>query len=111
MFKKTAAAVLVSMALSSVVAARDLSFTGMFLTCPEPPAVGRRLELSFRLPRPFAGPDIDARAEVVRSVPTRADTHRLPGMGVRFLALDGADKARINRFVREPRQRARQGEV
>lgn len=93
------------------VQTRDLSFTGMFLACPEPRRVGGRLDLIFRLPRPFGGADIEARAEVVRAVPSRPDSHHLPGMGVRFLALDGAAKARINRFVREPQQRARQGEV
>jgi CheY-like chemotaxis protein len=93
------------------VQTRDLSFTGMFLSCPEPREPGRHLDLSFRLPRPFGGAAIDARAEVVRAVPARPDSHQVPGMGVRFLELDGADKARINRFVREPRQRARQGEV
>jgi len=93
------------------VQTRDLSFTGMFLTCPEPRPVGRTLDLSFRLPRPAGGGAIAARAEVVRAVPSRSESHQLPGMGVRFLELDGAAKARINRFVREPRQRARRGEV
>jgi uncharacterized protein (TIGR02266 family) len=93
---------------------RDLSFTGMFLACPQPPPVGRHVTLDFRLPRLTGRPSrvpICIEAEVVRSVTPAADSHRLPGMGVRFLGLGAADKAAINRFVREPLQRVRSGEL
>jgi uncharacterized protein (TIGR02266 family) len=93
------------------VQTRDLSFSGMFLAHREPLPVGRQLEISFHLPRQGRADPIRARAEVVRSVPQEADSHRLAGMGVRFLGLDSGAKARINRFVREPRQRARSGET
>jgi CheY-like chemotaxis protein len=90
---------------------RDLSFTGMFLACSPPPPVGRHLDLSFRIPPQGRGPSIQAEAEVVRSVDPSPDSHRLPGVGVRFLGLDAGLKARIGRFVREPWQRARSGEL
>ena len=57
-----------------------------------PRPVGRRLELSFRLPRPGGGGDIAASAEVVRAVSSLPDSHQIPGMGVRFLELDAAAK-------------------
>jgi hypothetical protein len=35
-------------------------------------------------------------------VPADVEVHRVPGMGLRFVDLPAAEKARINRFVREP---------
>ncbi|HJL43377.1 MAG TPA: PilZ domain-containing protein [Myxococcales bacterium LLY-WYZ-16_1] len=65
---------------------RDASDTGLFLETPEPAPVGTVLTL-FPLD-PEADRLFELHVEVVRVEPDDPDTHRLGGMGLKFLEPD-----------------------
>jgi uncharacterized protein (TIGR02266 family) len=85
--------------------ARNLSRGGIFVELEHPITPSTEVELEFRLP------DLEAplapTAEVVWNRPGAPD---LPmGLGLRFLALDGATAQRIEAFVHEHLPAATQG--
>jgi hypothetical protein len=68
---------------------RNLGAGGAFVLCPDPLAVGTRVELTLHLPRPRR--DIDVMAEVRWRV-TESDEPDGAGMGLKFVGL-GIDDA------------------
>lgn len=85
------------------VFAKDLSQGGIFLKATPPPPVGQRLGMRIRLPFPEGAEEVRLRGEVVRQVPENAESYLIPGVGVKFIDLQGADRARVQRFVRARR--------
>lgn len=75
----------------------DLSIDGAWLATDLPLEAGEQLVLTFRPPRWPAGQlPLRLRAEVVRAeLPRRRNDLRRAGMGVRFLDLDSALRARL----------------
>ncbi len=78
---------------------KDISRTGLFLALPDPPPVDAPVSLSLRLPGPGGRRRLEARGVVVRQVPSDPESHLIPGVGVRFVDLDAAAVAHIERFV------------
>lgn len=80
----------------------DLSLDGAWLATDLPLEPGERLVLTFRPPRWPAGErPLRLRAEVVRAeLPRRRADLRQAGMGVRFLDLDAATRARLATTLR-----------
>jgi uncharacterized protein (TIGR02266 family) len=81
------------------VFSKDLSPGGIFLKASPPPPVGRRLGMRIRLPFPEGAEEVRVVGEVVRQVPEEPDSYLIPGVGVRFVDLQGSDRARVRRFV------------
>lgn len=78
----------------SLFSASDVSTGGLFFDRAIPHPVGERVELLFTLP---------GEAEPIRclgEVANVPDAHEF-GMGVRFVDLDAASRARVDAFVRE----------
>jgi len=82
------------------VFSKDLSQGGMFLKTTPAPPVGRRIGMRFRLPFPDGPEEVKVVGEVVRQVPDDPQSHLIPGVGVRFVGLQGAERSRLLRFVR-----------
>jgi uncharacterized protein (TIGR02266 family) len=78
---------------------KDISRTGLFLALPDPLPVDAPVSLTLRLPEPDGRRRLEARGVVVRQVPSDPESHLIPGVGVRFVDLDAAAAARIERFV------------
>ena len=78
---------------------KDISRTGLFLALPEPLPLQARIGVSLRLPGPQAGRQVRAQGVVVRQVAPDPDSHLIPGVGVRFLAIDASDESYIERYV------------
>jgi hypothetical protein len=80
----------------------DLSADGAWLATDLPLEAGEQLVLTFRPPRWPAGQlPVRLRAEVVRvELPRRRGDLRQAGMGVRFLGLDPAMRARLSKTLR-----------
>jgi uncharacterized protein (TIGR02266 family) len=77
----------------------EISTGGMFLATEEPLPAGRELRIRIILPETLV--EVTMRARVVHSRPAD-DAAGLPGgMGVRFLDLDAATRARVESFVTE----------
>ncbi|MBK9517308.1 MAG: TIGR02266 family protein [Anaeromyxobacter sp.] len=77
----------------------DLSRGGVFVRTLEPQTPGTQLQLDLSLPGGYGA--IRARGEVIWTTPPSApgEPPRSPGMGVRFLAMDPASRATLDRFV------------
>ena len=71
----------------------------MFLALPEPLRLQEIIGVSLRLPGPQAGRQVRAQGVVVRQVAPDPDSHLIPGVGVRFLAIDASDESYIERYV------------
>jgi len=82
------------------VFSKDLSQGGMFLKTTPAPPIGRRIGMRFRLPFPEGVEEVRVMGEVVRQVPEDPQSHLIPGVGVRFVGLQGAERSRVLRFVR-----------
>jgi two-component system KDP operon response regulator KdpE len=77
----------------------EISTGGMFLATEQPLPPGRELRIRIILPETLV--EVTMRARVVHSRPAD-DAAGLPaGMGVRFLDLDAATRARVESFVTE----------
>jgi CheY-like chemotaxis protein len=72
----------------------NLSRTGIFVGCDPPPPVGARLEVSFTLPKDFAGKLITAEAMVVR----HSDGGKA-GFGCRFFRISSGARLFIEEFL------------
>lgn len=77
--------------------ARNLSRGGMFIECDWLPPAETELRLAFRLDDPAAPIEPTAKLVWRRLRPVEG----APGIGVRFLALDGASSRRLDSFVHE----------
>ena len=83
--------------------AKDLSQGGIFVKADPPLPLGERLGLRIRLPFPDGVQDVIMSGEVVRQVEDEADSHLIPGVGVRFVDISAPERARVGRFVRNHR--------
>jgi hypothetical protein len=77
---------------------KDLGRDGLFLRGRLGLSHGRRVQLLFDLPT-SERPTVRATAEVVRAVGPSADSHLIPGHGLRWLGLSERDRADLERFV------------
>lgn len=78
--------------------AKDVSYTGAFITCREPLKPSEVLEVSISVS--LLSPRVQAIAEVVWSNPSRSDEEFKPrGMGVRFTKIDTTDHEMISALV------------
>ncbi len=78
--------------------AKDVSYTGAFITCREPLKPNEVLEVSISVS--LLSPRVQAIAEVVWSNPSSADEKFKPrGMGVRFTKIDTTDHEMISALV------------
>lgn len=84
-----------------------LSQKGMFIKCPNPPAVGSRLQIGLALPD--GGDALQLEAEVIQSNPLSktARNSNLSGMSVVFRKISAEDRRRIDRLVRAHARRMR----
>lgn len=65
-----------------------LGLGGLFISTPEPPAVGDCIKLVFEVP----GGDVRARARV-------CDSQRGKGMGIQFVNMGPEARARLNKLI------------
>jgi CheY-like chemotaxis protein len=78
---------------------KDISRSGMFLALPRPLPVDVPVRVSMRLPGGAGEERLQAKGVVVRQVGDEPDSHLIPGVGVRFVALDELTAARIEHFI------------
>jgi len=78
---------------------KDISLSGLFLSLPDPPPLQAHLVLFLRLPGSERRRTVRAIGEVVRQVGSDPESHLIPGVGVRFVGLDEATAAIIERYV------------
>jgi len=84
--------------------ARDISAGGMFLKTTHPPPLGTHLQLAIIAPD---GRVLELRAEVAHVIAAdRADMGALPGIGIRFLELDEAQRTLIEDLLAAAAQAA-----
>jgi len=78
----------------------DLGLAGVFVELQDPPSVGEILEVSFRLPGNALA--IAARCEVAwRHAAGTPPAGFPPGAGLRFVALQESDRARVRDYLSE----------
>ena len=80
---------------------KDISRTGLFLTLPEPLPLQAPITLSLRLPAPDGSRRVRARGVVVRQVRDDPESHLIPGVGVRFVAMDPTAESLIEGYVND----------
>jgi CheY-like chemotaxis protein len=85
---------------SRTLYSKDLSQDGIFLRNVPGLPVGKTLGMRLRLPFPEGIEEIEASGEVVRQVQDRAESHLIPGVGIRFVGLGTLERATVGRFVR-----------
>ena len=76
----------------------DISEGGVFVATHTPLPVGSMIDLEFSIPDD--GPPIRVKGEVRWSAEYNEMSDGHPGLGVRFVGLTGADKQRIDKFVK-----------
>ena len=75
--------------------AKNLSRSGMYLSTPNPRGPGDVVSISFRMP--FENVLVNCACQVVWKK-TKTDEHGGPGMGIRFLDLEGAIGEKIKEW-------------
>jgi CheY-like chemotaxis protein len=79
---------------------KDISRSGLFLVLPAPLPMNAQVELSLKLPGPEGGLRVRTHGVVVRQVIQDAESHLIPGVGVRFVELDSGTEMAIDHYVR-----------